>query len=102
MTGGVAMRGPTCTARGTVAELLVAADLTAKRCTVYFPLIRNASCDMIILNQSGKPERIEVRTGYRKGEGAVRWQKPDISKSDRRAIVITGEPVIYEPPFGSA
>jgi hypothetical protein len=97
ITGGV----PTPinhTVAGTIAELLVAADLSARGLIVFFPLVRTAACDLMTLDRSGHVERIEVRCGHRSGKRVVFNQK-DKSKSDRRAVVITGEPVIYEPPM---
>ena len=86
------------TAKGTVGELLVAADLTARGLVVFFPLVRTAECDLVALARRGKPERIEVRCAKRRG-GVVRFSKPDTAGYDRLAIVVPGEPVRYEPPF---
>ena len=99
ITGGVAVT-ITHHASGTIGELLVAADLTARGYNVFFPLVRTTSCDLISLHKDKVTiERIEVRCARRDGDNQVRYSRPDISKSDRRAIVVTGEPIIYDPPF---
>lgn len=97
ITGGVSVP-LSSTVVGTIGELLAAADLAARGFMVFFPLVRTGACDLITLNRSGKTERIEVRCGHRK-DGKVRYSFADRSKSDRHAIVITGEPVTYSPPF---
>lgn len=97
MTGGVPVR-VSHTIVGTIGELLAGADLMARGFMVFFPLTRTGQCDLIALDRDGRCERIEVRCGHRSGK-RIAWQQPDRSKSDRRAIVLTGEPVRYEPPF---
>lgn len=96
-TGGVVMPINHTTA-GTISELLAAADLTARWYVVFFPLVRTAICDLVVIGLQGSVERIEVRSGHRY-DGRVVWSRPDASKSDRRAIVLSGEPVHYDPPL---
>jgi hypothetical protein len=82
---------------GRVSELLVAADLTAKGWTVFFPFLRNARCDLIALSDDGsRALRIEVRSGSRV-EGNVRYPKKPNDICDHYAVAISGEPIIYFP-----
>lgn len=84
---------------GAVGELLVAADLMARGWRPFAPLLRGTSCDLIALSYDGSTmERIEVRTAQRRN-GTLHYARPDTSWSDRRAIVVAGEPVLYDPPF---
>jgi len=98
VTGGVSMRVGS-TAIGTIGELLAAADLVSRGFMVFFPLIRTAACDLITLTRQGLMERIEVRCGKRLNGGLKYSKLGDRSACDRYAIVVTGEPVAYSPPF---
>lgn len=98
LTGGVPAK-ISCTAAGAIGELLAAADLTARGWTVFYPLTRIATCDLVAVDVEGRVERVEVRCGKRTASGHLQWSRPDRSRSDRVALVITGEPVQYEPPY---
>ena len=95
ITGGVPV-SLSHTVVGSIGELLAAADLMARGRMVFFPLVRTGACDLLTLDKQGRVERIEVRCGKRAGE-RVTYAFADKSQSDRRAIVLTGEPVRYEP-----
>jgi len=99
-TGGVNVE-ISSRACGAVGELLAAADLIARGWSVFVPLVHNPTCDLLALSPDGdKAERIEVRSGRRSADGQrIIYPMPDRSLSDRRAIVVTGEPVTYEPPL---
>jgi len=97
VTGGVPVP-LSRTVAGTIGELLVAADLMARRFWVFFPLVRSTACDLIGMDRAGRTEKIEVRCGKRV-DGRIVYARADEDRSDRRAIVVTGEPVIYAPPF---
>lgn len=86
------------TACGTVAELVAAADLTARGWHVFAPIVRVASsCDLVAIARDGsKVLRIEVRPGRRNGDKITFLQKVDAAH-DHYAIVIAGEPVSYKP-----
>ncbi len=86
------------TAKGTAGELLVAADLTARGLFVFLPVVRTTSCDLIAMDQDGVVQRIEVRSGKRR-DGALRVSRPTHKHFDRLAIVVAGEPVLYEPAW---
>lgn len=106
LTGGVGARLD-CTVVGTISELLVAADLAARGYKVFFPLVRTAACDMVIMDSDGENvQRIEVRSGHRrvdrKGIAYATNPKSDKARCDRYAIVITGEPVFYRPKFNDS
>lgn len=100
LTGGVPVK-ISCSATGTVSELLIAADLMARGHTPFFPMIRTASCDLVCVDRrTGLAERIEVKTGHRNPAGFLRYNSPQNGANyDRLAVVITGEPVMYSPPF---
>jgi hypothetical protein len=91
-----------CTsAVGSVSELLVAADLTARGWSVFFPLFR-ARCDLIACSwDAGIVRRFEVRSGKRRN-GTAGFQKTSNDVCDHYAIVISGEPIIYEPELEAA
>lgn len=97
-TGGVPVK-ITQTVAGTIAELLVAADLSARGFVVFFPLVRSAICDLVALRRDVElPLRIEVRSGHRSGQRIVYSTKTN-SPAEHHAVVITGEPVVYRPPL---
>jgi PD-(D/E)XK endonuclease len=95
-TGGV-MLAKDSNAVGTVAELLVAADLVARGWYVYIPIVLHRGHDLIAYH-GNRLITIEVRSGWRRPKGTLQYssQKPT-ALSEYFAIVITGEPVIYEP-----
>jgi len=100
ITGGTLVASNS-TATGTVSELLVAADLTARGYTVYLPILRHsAHCDLIALRQGAEdnPITIEVRSGRRRTvDGTISYTKNVESLATHHAVVVTGEPVIYHP-----
>ena len=83
---------------GSVSELMVAADLMSRGWSVFFPLFR-ARSDLIATDREGQiVKRIEVRSGKRKGNELIFNKKPTDAK-DHYAIVLVGEPIIYDPPI---
>lgn len=87
-------------AAGTVSELLVAADLTARGWQVFFPLVRSTHCDLVVTSHDGTiVKRVEVRSGVRR-EGRIVWQKKATTECEVYAIVLRGEPIRYEPDIG--
>jgi hypothetical protein len=85
-------------ATGTVSELIAAADLLARGWNVFFPMTRTSKHDLIITDRDGERVlRIEVKSGYRKASGALQFQKQSKANCDHYAIVVTGEPVNYQP-----
>lgn len=97
-TGGAPVRVH-ATVGGAVGELLAAADLMARGYTLFLPITRIGWCDLVAIGGGGAVERIEVRSGRRGAGETIYWNHPDESRSERRAIVLTGEPVVYDPPF---
>jgi hypothetical protein len=84
---------------GALSELIATTDLIKKGYEVFRAVSPSASCDLIIL-KNGKLHRIEVRTGYLKADGAVRYPatEKDIGKSDSYAVVFpTTNTVEYIP-----
>ena len=99
LTGGV-RAALTATMKGTVGELLVAADLLQRGYQVFAPMTRHmASVDLVTLDIGGTHvERVEVKTGRRR-EGRLVYASPTHERYDRLAIVVPGEEVIYKPAF---
>jgi len=95
ITGGVAVTISE-TAAGKVSELLVAADLTARGWQVFLPVYQNKGHDLIAARYS-RLISIEVRSAKRNKSGNVVYAKKTDSFSHIHALVITGEPVVYEP-----
>ena len=83
---------------GTISELLAAADLMARGWMVYMPIYPSKGHDIIAI----KDEivlMVEVRSAYRNGSGRLIFTKKPDCKSGTYALVVTGEPVSYEPPI---
>jgi hypothetical protein len=96
LTGGVLLT-ESQSAVGCVSELLAAADLVARGWHVYLPILRQRGHD-IIAYSGEHVALIEVRSGRRTKFGNVTYlRKPNGNKPSYFAIVITGEPVCYEP-----
>lgn len=99
ITGGVPVHLSAITA-GVVGELLAAADLTARGYTVYAPICRHAAhADLIALRRGREdaPLTFEVRCGRLSPRGEVKYAVKAKSKTNHHAIVVTGQPVSYQP-----
>ena len=97
ITGGV-QRTVSPTVCGTISEVLAAADLMARGFRPYAPFVRQRSHDLIAVAPNGRVITIEVRSGRKKSHGGYTFPNRETrSRSDVLAIVLTGEPVIYEP-----
>jgi hypothetical protein len=99
ITGGIPTR-ISHTVCGTISELLVAADLMARGYKPYMPLVRQRSHDIIAVTPSGKVLTFEVRSGKHKADGTghtILKRNESLVVSDYFAVVMTGEPVVYEP-----
>lgn len=81
---------------GTISELLVAADLMARGWQVFLPVIPSKGHDVIASNGQ-RLLTVEVRSAHRNSSGVVKYTKKADCQSDVYGIVITGEPVVYEP-----
>jgi hypothetical protein len=97
----ISVMGPTAgishSAAGTISELIVAADLTTRGWTIFFPLVRTAKCDLIALSSDGqRSRRIEVRSGRRIG-GSLSYNKKPSDTCDHYAVVLPGEETVYLP-----
>lgn len=102
-TGGVQGKISTLVA-GTIGELLVAADLLARGYVAFGPIGPHTAChDLIAVHRKTHEVRtIEVRFGRRLRSGAASCGRKPTDCSDHYAIVITGEPVVYDPPLPDA
>ena len=84
---------------GYVAELLAAADLMARGWEVFLPALASRGHDIVCRKSGGPFVTIEVRSATRVKSGRISFQKFDRDKSDHYALVMTGEPVQYQPPL---
>lgn len=85
------------TVAGTIAELVVAADLLARGWQVFFPMVRTTKCDLLATDKTGERViRVEVRSGRRVGE-SITFLRKDKAVCDHYAIVLPREPVTYKP-----
>lgn len=85
-------------AGGMVGVLIAAADMMARGFTVFLPVTQTAPCDFLAMDAKGKVERVSVRKARRAGE-EIRYDDPIRGGTDRRALLLTDEPVRYEPAF---
>lgn len=86
------------TVAGTICELLTAADLMARGYQVFLPVIASKGHD-IIASKDGRLITVEVRAASRRADCGLSFGKKPDCMSDHYALVVTGEPVIYEPPL---
>lgn len=97
ITGGVPVRVNTVAA-GRVSELLVAADLVARGWHVFMPIDYRKGHDLVACG-NGRLATFEVRSGRRGKAGGVVFLRNRVMLSQHYAVVVTGEPVTYEPPL---
>lgn len=94
------LQGKTKTVRGTISELIAAADLMEKGYEVFRAMEPCATCDLIALKGS-EVLRVQVRTGnvYHRLDGVTTMYYSntarDAERTDRFAIVV-GKEVIYK------
>jgi hypothetical protein len=82
---------------GALSELRVAVDLLENGFEVFRALSPACSCDLIAC-KNGRTIRVEVRTGYRNGDGT--FGCPRKHRADVLAVAIEIENVIvYDPPL---
>lgn len=96
-TGGVSAK-VTHSVAGSIAELLVAADLMARGWRVFMPVLSSKGHD-IIGEKEGRLVTFEVRSAQRNASGKLIYQKKSDSESEHYGLVVTGEPVAYDPPL---
>jgi hypothetical protein len=93
---------PSSLLAATIGELLVAADLMARRWQVFYPLARSTTFDLIASSKAGdRVLRIEVRCVRRNKEGCLPFPKK-ASPCDHYALVAESEPITYRPELPSA
>lgn len=97
LTGGVPCK-ISHSAAGVISELLVAADLMARGYQVYMPVIASRGHDVIAVSGS-EILTFEVRSAYRNKAGNLIFARKADSPSQHHALVVTGEPVSYDPPL---
>jgi hypothetical protein len=82
-----------------VGVLVAAADMMVRGFTVFLPVTQTAACDFLAMDSRGQIERVSVRKARRAGE-EIRDDDPIRGGTDRRALILTDEPVRYEPVLG--
>lgn len=106
VTGGTAVKRLSSAAGGSVSEFLATADLIARGHSVYRPSVgKGEPFDLIVLFRNGEdrcigPYTFEVRSAYRNRYGKIVYNKNRAKRRpepDYYALVVTGEPVIFEP-----
>lgn len=97
ITGGVEV-ALTTNSVGTISELLVAADLLARGWAPYLPVMRSKYHD-ILASHGAVIASFEVRSGKRYPSGTVSYARDKVKRSNHYAVVIEGEPVVYDPPL---
>ena len=96
VTGGIAVSRVNPSVAGKISELLVAADLMARGWQVFFPVYSNKGHDIVAI-KNDKIITVEVRSGSKSKTGVISCFKRPEDHSDYYGIVVTGEPVHYEP-----
>lgn len=82
---------------GRICELLVAADLMARGWKIFFPLNGHGPHDLIA-SKKYILKSFEARAARRSKNGAILFKKDaERDRSDHYALVVRGEPVIYDP-----
>lgn len=94
-TGGIAAKVNHSVA-GSIAELLVAADLMARGWRVFMPVLSSQGHDIIAV-KDGEIRTFEVRSAHRNAAGALKYMKKADCESHYYGLVVTGEPVAYDP-----
>jgi len=97
ITGGVFTTISTATA-GSISELLVAADLLARGYAVFMPVIHSRGHD-VVAEKNGMMITVEVRSAHRNASGKLIYNRRPEMRSTHYALVVTGEPVAYDPPI---
>jgi PHD/YefM family antitoxin component YafN of YafNO toxin-antitoxin module len=84
-------------AGGPVAVLLTAADLMSRGYTVYLPVVPAAAADLVAIDAQGKVKRVSVQRPTRTAGGKLEYQYPKPGSVETHALILTDEPVQYEP-----
>jgi len=84
-------------AAGTIAEMLVAADLLRQGYDVYRSITCNSHGYDLIASRDGKLTTFEVRSAWRNDSGKLTLRHKAGSPADVHAYVVVGEPIIYKP-----
>lgn len=95
LTGGVPVK-ISHSAAGMVSELLAAADLMARGWHVFMPVNKSRGHDLVAAKGDALIT-IEVRSAHRNASNQLRYSRKAECKSQYHALVVTGEPVQYEP-----
>ena len=93
VTGGV----PALTARslGIIGELLTATDLLGRGYLVYRPIVDHRGVDLLAIDPDDRVLRVEVKSA-RRVDGRLAYRRSE-RPVDVFALVVVGEPVMYEP-----
>ena len=77
-------------------ELLVAADLMARKYHVFRALSPNCPCDLAVL-KDGVLLRVEVRAAFRSSNGHLNYSKRSTGNVDVWALGLADGEIAYEP-----
>ena len=97
-----AIPGYLANAGGPIAVLIAAADLMARGFTVYMPIVPSGAADLVTADRRGKLERVSVQRAQRKAGDKLEYSYPKPGDVERHALILTDEPVRYEPRLPEA
>jgi hypothetical protein len=84
-------------AGGPIAVLVTAADLMTRGYTVYLPISAAAAADLVAIDARGNVKRISVQRATRGAGDKLQYTYPKPGSVDAHALILTDEPVRYEP-----
>ncbi len=84
-------------AGGPIAVLVTAADLMSRGYTVYLPVAPAAAADLVAIDARGKVRRVSVQQAKRTAGNRLQYTYPKPGDVDTHALILTDEPVRYEP-----
>jgi Winged helix-turn-helix DNA-binding len=84
-------------AGGPAGVMLAAADLMTRGFTIYLPVSPSAAADLVAIDARGQVKRISVQRAKRRPGSELEYEYPKPGDVDVRAMLLTDEPVRYEP-----
>ncbi len=84
-------------AGGVAGVLVAAADLMTRGYAVYLPVSPSAAPDLIAIDRKGGVKRVGVQRARRRTGNALEYEYPKPNEIDVQAMLVTDEPVHYDP-----